>query len=308
MDKIEAFVKGVEEKDAATPNFELDKYSLAPWSISKLKCLQKCPFNFYLKYVLKVKVPEDIAAKQDSLSADVGSSAHRILELIVLGRDVPTAYKLAKAEFVPKKLTEEQWKEYVETLEMSVISFQERMQRLERNYKIKRLLTELRMCVTKDWEPTEFFADDVYFRGIIDLVVQLENLDIIIIDHKTGGGEGSIRAYEDQLDSYKALFHKGKMAVKGAQAGIHFIKAQDVKMGEFSPVEDIEKKIIANLEWTLEGAVERVKELGYWKHIRGSHCKWCDYDQVGCKEGLFKPLELGTKRFFEIKPIPAEAE
>lgn len=303
MKTIEDFVKSVEEKAAETEAFELTKYSLAPWSISKLKCLQKCPFQFYLKYILKIKRPEEIVGKQDTLLADVGSSGHRILELVVIGKDIPTAFKMTKAEFVPKKLTEEQWKEHVENLEMSVIAFQERMHKLERVHKIKRLLTELRLGVTKDWQPTGFFDNDVYFRGIIDLVVQLDNLDIIIIDHKTGGGEGSIRVYEDQLNSYKALVHKGSTPVKGAQAGIHFIRAQEVKMGNFSTVEEIEKKLISNLEWTLEGAVEKVKELGYWKHIRGTACKYCEYDGAGCKSGELKPLELGTKRFFPIKQV-----
>jgi hypothetical protein len=303
MKTIEDFVKLVEDKDAQLNEFELNKYSLAPWSISKLKCLQKCPFQFYLKYVLKIKVPEEIAGKQDTLLADVGSAGHRILELVVVGRDIPTSFKTAKAEFVPKKLTEEQWKEHVENLEMSVIAFQDRMQKLQRNQKVKRLMTELRLGVTRNWEATGFFNDDVYFRGIVDLVIQLENLDIIIIDHKTGGGEGSIRVYEDQLNSYKALIHKGSTPVAGAQAGIHFIRAQEVKMGAFSTVEEIEKKLISNLEWTLEGAVEKVKELGYWKHIRGTHCKYCEYDGAGCKSGELKPLELGTKKFFALKEI-----
>jgi hypothetical protein len=303
MDSIETFVKNVGEKDAAITEVGLDKYSLSPWSISKLKCIQKCPFQFYLKYVLKIKVPEDVAGEQDTQAADVGSSAHRILELVVLGKDVSTAFKLTKAEFVPKKLTEEQWKEHVENLEMSVIAFKDRMEKVERNYKIKRLFTELRLGVTKDWEATQFFADNVYFRGIIDLVIQLENNDILIIDHKTGGGEGSIRPYEDQLNSYKPLFSKGVQPVGGAQAGIHFIRAQDVKMGEYSTKEEVETRLIRELEWTLEGAVERVKDLGFFKHIRGPYCKYCEYDQAGCKAGLLKPVELGTRKFFEIKQV-----
>lgn len=295
---VEAFVEGVKKKHDGTKSVGMTKYELGPWSISKLKCLQKCPFQFYLKYILKIKVPEDVMGKQDSLSADVGSAAHRILELVVIGKTIPASYASAKKEFVPSKLTEEQWKEHVETLEMSVISFQERIQKLERNYKIKRLFTELRLGVTKDWEATEFFADDVYFRGIIDLVIQLDNLDIIILDHKTGGGEAGIKYYEEQLNSYKPLFHFGKTPIEGAQAGVHFIKAADVKMGFFSSKAEVEKKLVNELEWSLEGAVEAVKELGFFKHIRGNQCKWCEYNEA-CKPGDLKSIELDTKRFFK---------
>jgi hypothetical protein len=304
---IEAFIKGVKEKHDNLETLKVDKYSFGPWSISKLKCLQKCPFQFYLKYILKIKVPEDVMGKQDSMSADVGSAGHRILELVVIGKTIEASYAAAKKEFVPSKLTEEQWKEHVETLEMSIIAFQERIQKLERNYKVKRLFTELRLGVTKDWEPTGFFADNVYFRGIIDLVIQLDNLDIIILDHKTGGGEGSIKVYEEQLNSYKPLFHYGKEKVNGAQAGVHFIRASDVKMGFFSSKEDVQKKLVTELEWSLEGAVETVKELGYMKHIRGNQCKWCEYNEA-CKPGMLKEIEKDTKRFFKGIPIVTEIQ
>jgi hypothetical protein len=297
-EKIEAFIESIKKKHDNLESIEINKYALGPWSISKLKTLQKCPLSFYLKYILKIKVPEDVGGKQDTTLADVGSAAHRILELVVIGKSIEASFLAAKKEFVPSKLTEELWKERVETLEMSIISFQERIQKLERNYKIKRLFTELRLGVTKDWEATEFFADNVYFRGIIDLVIQLDNLDIIVIDHKTGGGEGSIKVYEEQLNSYKPLFHHGKTPVAGAQAGIHFIKASDVKMGSFSSKADIEKKLIADLEWSIEGAVETVKELAFFKHIRGNQCKYCEYDQF-CKPGLLKEIEKDTKKFFK---------
>jgi hypothetical protein len=76
-------------------------------------------------------------------------------------------------------------------------------------------------------------------------------------------------------------------------------------MGEYSTKEEVETRLIRELEWTLEGAVERVKDLGFFKHIRGPYCKYCEYDQAGCKAGLLKPVELGTRKFFEIKPISA---
>jgi CRISPR/Cas system-associated exonuclease Cas4 (RecB family) len=54
------------------------------------------------------------------------------------------------------------------------------------------------------------------------------------------------------------------------------------------------------VEWLLEGAIDTVKEIGYLKHIRGSHCKYCEFDQQ-CKPGLLKEHELSTKKYFMMK-------
>lgn len=306
----EELLAEIKRRDAETVIPTMNKYSFGAWSVSKLKCLRKCPLQFYLKYILKIKVPDELSGKEDSISAPIGSAAHRILEFVVIGKTIDEAFKKTKLEFVPSKLTDEQWRENVDNLWMSVQGFQDRVDKLNRNYKIKRAFTELRMGVTKDWEATDFFADNVYFRGIIDLVFQLENLDIIIIDHKTGGGQGSIRPYQDQLDTYKILFHKGLAPVAGAQAGIHFIREQIVKMGDYTEVKDIEKKLIDTLEWTIDGAIESVKAIGYWKHIRGPQCKWCEFNEM-CKSGMLKDIERGSARFFksaEVEKLTAEKE
>ena len=282
---------------------KMDSISLGPWSMSKLKVLDKCPFQFYLKYILKVKVPGEMIEKDDPLSAPVGSAAHRILEHTLLGKSVQDSYTSTLKEFVPSQLTKEVWDERVIPLELNITSFKDRIDALSRDHPVKRVLTELRMGVTRDWQATGFFADDVWYRGVIDLIIMLTNGDIIIIDHKTGGGQGTLRPYEDQLDSYKVLFHHGINKTTGAQSGIHFIAAGDVRMSYFSSVDDIEGKLRRKMEWAVESAIDKTKELGYFKHVRAGYCKWCDYDKLGCKSGELKPLELSTKKFFSIKPI-----
>lgn len=299
---VQRFVNSIYTQDKEFVDLKMDKYSLGPWSISKLKVLRKCAFQFYLKYILKIKIPEDVAGRPDTVSADVGSAAHLILEHVMCGKSIQDAYKLSRKEYGPDKLTDEQWAERVETLETSINAFKDRMDALGRRHKIKRVFTELRIGVTKDWEPTGFFAKDVYIRGVIDLIVQLEDGCILIFDHKTGGGEGSLRPYEDQLNSYKVLFHFGIDPIKGAQSYIHFIQAGEIKPSYFSDVEEIEGKLKDMLEFDIEGAIDAVGEVGFFKHVRGGYCKWCDFDAI-CKSKELKPLELGTKRFFPIKKV-----
>lgn len=302
------------EKKLDSEGLSFSKYGLGAWSASKLKMLEKCPYQFYLKYILKVKPDDDFV--QDTSMADIGTTAHRILEHLVLGKSIDEAYALAKKEHCDvdpttvKKghavLTREQWDNSIITLENSIIQFKEKLEVFERNNKVRAKFTELRLGVTRDWKPTTFFASNVYFRGIIDLVLEIEfdpreAPDALIIDHKHGGGEfGGVKNYQQQLDTYKPLYHFGKRKTSGIQAGIHFIKAGNTAYDEYDDSQTIEKSLVSKIEWLIDGAIDTVKELGYFKHIRGNHCKYCEFDQQ-CKEGVLKPNELSTKKYFEIK-------
>jgi len=277
--------------------------NFAPWSFSKYKSLRKCPFQFYLKYLVKLKVPETLLIQSDPVSANVGKAAHAILEDIVLGKDMTKTYAKVKKEYINGKLlTEETWQK-VNALEYNILRFKERIEAFNLKAPIKRIFTEIRIGLNKNYEPTGFFSEDVWVRGVIDLVLMLECEDAVILDHKTGGGQGSIRNYEEQLDWYKFLLHLGVARVNGAQTGVHFIGEGEVKMGSFSSARDIEGNIKNSIEMSLEGAIESLLALGYFKHVRGSYCKWCEYDNMGCKSGELKKLELSTKRWFPIKQV-----
>jgi hypothetical protein len=296
---------------------KFDKYGLGAWSPSKLKMLEKCPYQFYLKYVLKVKPDDDFV--QDTSMADVGTVAHRILEHVVLGKSIQDSYIATKQEhcnLAPEDikkghavLTLDQWENSIIPLEANIITFKERLENFARNNKIKRMLTELRLGVTKDWKPTTFFANNVYFRGIIDLIIEIDAQpgyapDGLIIDHKHGGGEfgASTRNYQQQLDIYKPLYNFGHSKLSGCTAGIHFIKAGATAYDDYVDNETIESKLMKKVEWLLEGAIDTVKEIGYMKHIRGNHCKYCEFDRE-CKPGLLKENELSTKKYFIIKKV-----
>lgn len=296
IEAVKVFVERAEKAHEDLPEFKISEDAFGAWSISKLKVLQKCPFQFYLKYVLKLKVPDEMQA-QDTLSADLGTAIHRVLELLMVGKSVDLSFDTAKKEFVPKKLSEEQWETEIKAYRHSVVAFKQRMEQVDERYGIGKVFTELRVGVTKDWESTGFFSDDCYFRGVIDLALQTSCGNLLIIDHKRGGTpESSIRPYEPQLNSYKPLFHFGVKKIKGAQSFIHFVNASEVKPSRYHDQAEIEKDLITALNWDIEGAADRVKDIGYFKHVAHPGCKWCEYASA-CKstEKLMKPLELSTK-------------
>lgn len=299
-----SFLEQIQKLEEGIEGVNLDILSLGPWSFSKYKSLKKCPFQFYLKYILKFKVPENLQLESDPVSANVGKAAHQILEDILTGKTVDKAYAKSKKEYVEGKLLSlENWESKVEPLHYNITRFKERIDDFSIRNPVKRIFTELRMGVTRNFEPTGFFSKDVWLRGVIDLVMVLDCMDAVIFDHKTGGGQGGIKNYEEQLDWYKILFNFGVNKVNGAQTGVHFIGEGEVKMGGYTPNSDIEGNLKNSLEMSLEGAIDLLKEKGFFKHVRGGYCKWCEYDNIGCKSGELKPLELSTKRWIQIKKV-----
>jgi len=286
-------------KELEVTGIDFTPLGLGPWSYSKLKVLKNCPMKFYLQYILKVKpagVPEI------SLVTEVGKAAHKILELMITGKDVKTAYSLTKKEF-EKTITPKEWEENLDSVEYNITQFMEKLQGFEKSQGVKRYLQELRIGCTREWEPTGFFADDVFFRGVIDLVVQLKNGDIVIIDHKYGAPMiMGLKNFQDQLDTYKILFSKGIEAITGAQSGIHYVKEGGILLDDYASAEVITDSLVGRLEFFIEGTIESVLEIGYFKHITGNACKYCDY-KAECKAGKFKQMEKDSKKWFEIKKV-----
>lgn len=271
---------------------KLTMAGLGPWSYSKMKSLQNCPLQFYLKYIHKMKVEY-----VQSPEAMVGSAAHKVLEYFVIGRPLDSSFREVKEEFL-SKMGQELW-EQVERLELSISEFKRRLDEFDKNNPIKRVFAEMRIGVTEEFEPTTFFADNVFFRGIVDLALLLENGDAVFIDHKKGGSaEFGIKNYTQQLDSQKVLFHGGITPINGATAGIHFIEAGQIRLGEHHTKDEIEKVLRHNLLLSIDSAVHRVIDMGYFKHKACSACKWCDY-AVPCKSGALKEIELSTKVLVE---------
>ena len=169
-------------QDLEENGLELTPEGLGPWSHSKLKMLKNCPLQFYLQYILK-RPPE--SEREISLITEVGKAAHRILEFSLGGKSIADSYKLTRKEF-QDTISDQDWEENIVAVEFNIIKFNQKIAEFEKQYGVKRILQELRIGCNKDWEASGFFADDVYFRGVIDLVIQLENNDIIIVDHKYG--------------------------------------------------------------------------------------------------------------------------
>ena len=121
-----------------------------PWSYSSLTAFEQCPLRYKLTKITKaVREPQSDAMRW-------GNEVHKALELAV-GNDTP--------------------------LPAAHASYQPIVDKVKAFPGVK--MAEQSFGLTKDFQPTEFFGRDVWFRGKIDLNI-LRGDTAVVCDWKTG--------------------------------------------------------------------------------------------------------------------------
>lgn len=256
---------------------ELQYSTLLPWSYSKWKSLRNCRLQFYMKYILKEKVPYVEAPE-----TTIGKAAHAVVENIIAGKEFDASMALVKPQY-DKKLD---WKKEIEEgLGAQILSFQSRFSAFKRQHEVIAIYQEKRIALTEQFTQTTFFAPDCFYRGVVDLCLYLKNGDAVIIDHKTGApAVMGLKNFQGQLDVYKVLSHYGISPLKGVATGVHFIRDAEIKIGARSSREDVEGTLKNNLLFTIQQEIDLWNDEGHITKTKGHYCKYCDY-QADCKAG-----------------------
>lgn len=120
------------------------------WSYSALTRFEDCPKQYYHLNVVK-DVKDEKTAQMDE-----GTLVHDILyKAVVKNAPIPLPHK--HLEPIAKQFIAAKGEKH----------------------------GELKLALTREFEPTEFFAPDVYVRAIIDLLI-VRDTHAIIVDYKTG--------------------------------------------------------------------------------------------------------------------------
>lgn len=206
------------------------------WSYSALKTFQSCPKKYY-----HLKVLKDVKETPSEIML-YGVDAHKAAELYISqNTELPGKY-----EFMRKQL---------DTL---------------KNLQGEKYC-ELKFGLTRDLEPCDFFAKDVWLRGMIDLLVVNEQTGTArMIDYKFGKSKN---ADMSQLQLMSLAVFKTFPNVKKVKAGLLFC-AED-KM--------IPSQYVANdapdmwMQWLPEVArLEAAYENDVWNANPSGLCKaWC---------------------------------
>ena len=250
-----------------------------PWSVSKAKTAEQCPLKFKLTYIDKKK------GSGSNSAALVGQAAHQILEILI--QDDSTWLLAHQSAQDAHQLTSPELTQ-LENLKLPILNFVRRLKLFRERNGIVDAHVEKRLGVDLDGKPTEFFDNNGFLRGVVDLVLfPPAQPHAIIIDHKSGRPR-NLSDYEIQFNSYTMLIKAAYPHIVGSKVGVNHIKDDSLDFLPVSDITDIEPywdNMITYLN-------EATKQTHTFKTQTGWWCDWCDR-QIYCP--LFREDNGTTK-------------
>ena len=163
--------------------------NLPAWSFSSIKAYEQCPKKFY-----HLKVAKDYEEPKTEAIL-YGSQFHEAAELYIRdGTPLPPQFNYAK----------------------SVLDNFNRMPGEK--------LCEYEMGLTEDLQPCGFKAENVWWRGIADLIIlDRENAEARVVDYKTG--KSTKYADKGQLELMALAIFKHFPEIKKVKGGLLFVIA-----------------------------------------------------------------------------------
>lgn len=210
------------------------------WSFSSLKTFQQCPKKYY-----HTKVAKDIK-EPDTTATLYGKSMHTAAEEYIRdGVPIPPQFEYVKAMLD----------------QLNAIPGEK--------------LCEVKLGLTKELEPCDFEAEDVWWHGITDLVVLNEAEGIAhSVDYKTS--KNARYADVKQLDLIAtAIFAKYPKIKKIKSALLFVVSKEFVKATHHAEMVakymEAPSRDVARIEAALEN--------GVWNPVSGPLCRFCAVKQ-----------------------------
>lgn len=218
--------------------------SKMPLSYSRLSTFENCPAQFDYLYVSKsVQMAESDAI-------DYGNRVHKLLEDYALN------------EVVIEELTEEgrmildKWASIVDTI----------MARPGDKY------IEHKMSVNEHLEPVGWFAEDVFFRGIADVLV-VDGDTAVCLDYKTG----KVRESPTQLQLFAAMIFWHFPQVQKVKTSFLFLRFDQSINATY------ERRFLEPLWNALKPRIDKVHDtidLGVFDAKPSGLCPWCPAQDI----------------------------
>jgi ATP-dependent helicase/DNAse subunit B len=269
------------------------------YSSSRLETMAKCPYKYFLNYVLGVSAPDE--AELDPFSwlspLEQGTLLHSVFELFIKkmieSRDQLDSEE--KRRLINKILDEEAEKMRAEVIPPSELIYQLKLKELKERTELFLRLIELEL---KDSEPVyvEKFFDDfllklnsgrkIKLHGKIDRIDSLADGSFRIIDYKTGGdysySEQEYFKEGTQLQPaiYSAAFEE-KLEAEVREFLYLFVNQRAVKkkyIRKNNRKEELKEILDILLNTAEAGAfIPAVYDRD------SQECKYCDYNQLICE-------------------------
>ena len=210
---------------------------MTAWSYSSLNTFKQCPKKYY-----HLKVAKDVKDTGSS-AMYYGNQVHKAAEhYIKEGTPIP-----AKFKFIEKSLN------------------------ALRNIKGEKHC-EIRFGLAKaegDYFPTTFFAKDVWWRGIADLLIVDED-KAYLVDYKTG--KNAKYADTKQLDLLAGATFTHYPEVKTIKSALAYVVSNEFIQKEHTA--DMRKSYLTVFDDELE-RLETAAETEVWNAVDGPLCAYC---------------------------------
>lgn len=213
---------------------------LIAWSFSSLNDFANCPLSFKLKRVTKECPSVETEAMRH------GTIQHEHLELRVRdGKELPPELQWMESRI---KIIEDSGGE---------------------------LIAEEKVALTKGLQVTEFFAKDVWVRGVKDLTVRYENKSVVL-DHKTGK-----RKFDsDQLMLFAGFEFAARPEIDEVRTGYIWLKDKKIDSETYTrrDIPMIWSHFVPKVE-----RLEKAYETDSWPAKPSGLCPWCPATLAQCK-------------------------
>jgi len=253
---------------------------LEPWSISKGQVAHACNFRFNLKYIKREK-----GKRIERPEGRIGSAAHEFVEDCLKGMAYKTAYKKA---VVANRLTRNETLTLA-TYKDAVLAFVKRFAawRDKLGVSTEDFFIEKEVAFDRETNLTGYWDKNTFFRGKWDIGAIVKRGDkryVIVIDHKTGTPPGPtdedpLSKYKDQLWAYIASAKVLYPDLVGAQAAIHWMKAEDpedaIVWGPMISAEKISQEVMPWF-WKYFGDAGN-KGVATPIPTKGWYCGFCEF-------------------------------
>lgn len=212
-----------------------------PWSYSSLGAFETCPRRYYLTRITKQVVEPQTEATL------WGNRVHKALEDAVAGT-APLGKDFQAYQPIVSK--------------MRTLPGQKH--------------TEQKFGLTASFQPTTFFAKDVWFRGVIDLTIVTEK-EAIVLDYKTG----KVKSDGDQLKLFAGAAFAQYPWVERVKTGYLWLAHNKTTSNTFT------KSDLPSIWQEFAPRVQRMvfaKEKDRWEPKPSGLCKsWCPVSKSLCE-------------------------
>lgn len=231
-------------------------------SHSSLETLEKCPFQWYLKYI-ELNYPE-----REAEAADFGSLCHEIAEHY--GGEGPAEIKRLFREYHIKYQLTKTYQAKLPTAFRRIHAFVS--QKLIHSPKVYR---------EKDFRfPYSPFID---INGKIDVIYQDAQGELVIVDYKTN------KDFKDHSKQFEFYYYMLSKLKKNLPKKIRF-EAVYLSAGKSDLIEDFVvpqvldeeaiEKAIKRIDSGLEMILDKGVEKENWEKKPQHLCNWCDYGRL----------------------------